>query len=232
MPLAPFGTAASCQDRKELAGRQNVPKEQATFVNLHHATNKLRKRQVHAGEFLISMPKLRGSFFGDSLIYLWTHDEDGAQGLVVNHPFDLTLAELLKQLQLPASASARPEGALAGKVVSGGPVEPQQGFILHTDDVRVEGSQPAGGVGLTVSYSREMLELIADERGPSRFLLALGYAGWGAGQLEQELAEGAWLTAPSSHDVLFETPFEQRLDRVAHQLGIDWRLFASDGGVA
>ena len=190
---------------------------------------------MHAGEFLISMPKLRGSFFGDSLIYLWAHDEDGAQGLVVNHPFDLTLAELMKQLQLPAAANARPEGAFAGKVVSGGPVEPQQGFILHTDDVRVEGSEPAagaGGAGLTVSYSREMLELIADERGPNRFLLALGYAGWGAGQLEQELAEGAWLTAPSSHDVLFETPFEQRLDRVAHELGIDWRLFAADGGVA
>lgn len=215
--------------------RQNVRKEQATFVKLHHATNKLRKKQVHAGEFLISMPKLRGSFFGDSLIYLWAHDEDGAQGLVVNHPFDLTLAELMKQLDMPAAANARPEGAFAGKVVSGGPVEPQQGFILHTDDVSVEGSQPAagaGGAGLIVSYSREMLELIAAERGPNRFLLALGYAGWGAGQLEQELAEGAWLTAPSSHDVLFETPFEQRLDHVAHQLGIDWRLFASEGGVA
>ena len=190
---------------------------------------------MHAGEFLISMPKLRGSFFGDSLIYLWAHDEDGAQGLVVNHPFDLTLAELMKQLDLPASANAGPEGVLADKVVSGGPVEPQQGFILHTNDVSVEGSQPAagaGGVGLTVSYSREMLELIAAERGPSNFLLALGYAGWGAGRLEAELAEGAWLTAPSSRDVLFETPFEQRLDQVAHQLGIDWRLFASEGGVA
>ena len=184
---------------------------------------------MHAGEFLISMPKLRGSFFGDSLIYLWAHDEDGAQGLVVNHPFDLTLGELMNQLQMPVAAD------LAGRVVSGGPVEPQQGFILHTDDVRVEGSQPAagpGGAGLTISYSREMLELIAVKRGPNRFLLALGYAGWGAGQLEEELADGAWLTAPSSQDVLFETPFEQRLDRVAHQMGIDWRLFASDGGIA
>ena len=180
---------------------------------------------MHAGEFLISMPKLRGSYFGDSLIYLWAHDEDGAQGLVVNHPFDLTLGELMKQLQLPAATN------LAGKVVSGGPVEPNQGFILHTDDVSVEGSE-GSGVGLTVSYSREMLELIAAERGPNRFLLALGYAGWGAGQLEEELADGAWLTAPSSHDVLFETPFEQRLDTVAHELGIDWRLFASDGGEA
>ena len=184
---------------------------------------------MHAGEFLISMPKLRGSYFGDSLIYLWAHDKDGAQGLVVNHPFDLSLGELMKQLQLPATAN------LAGRVVSGGPVEPQQGFILHTDDVRVEGSEPAagpGGAGLTISFSREMLELIAAERGPNRFLLALGYAGWGAGQLEEELADGAWLTAPSSEDILFETPFEQRLDRVARDLGIDWRLFASDGGVA
>ncbi len=184
---------------------------------------------MHAGEFLISMPKLRGSYFGDTLIYLWAHNEDGAQGLVVNHPFDLTLGELMSQLHLPATAN------LAGKVVSGGPVEPHQGFILHTDDVRVEGSEPAagvGGAGLTVTYSREMLELIASERGPNQFLLALGYAGWGAGQLEQELTEGAWLTAPSSHDVLFDMPFDQRLDRVARELGIDWRLFASEGGVA
>lgn len=184
---------------------------------------------MHAGEFLISMPKLRGSYFGDALIYLWAHDENGAQGLVVNHPFDLSLGDLLSQLQMPATAN------LAGKVVSGGPVEPQQGFILHTDDVDVDGSEPAsgaGGVGLRISFSREMLELIAAERGPNRFLLALGYAGWGAGQLEEELADGSWLTAPSSHDVLFETPFEKRLDRVGHQLGIDWRLFASEGGVA
>lgn len=171
------------------------------------------------------MPKLRGSFFGDSLIYLWAHDENGAQGLVVNHPFDLTLGELLTQLQLPTTAD------LAGKVVSGGPVDPQQGFILHTDDVRVEGSDPAGA-GLNITYSREMLELIATERGPKRFLLALGHSGWSEGQLEAELADGAWLTAPSSHEVLFEAPFEQRLDRVAEQLGIDWRLFASEGGVA
>ena len=186
---------------------------------------------MHAGQFLISMPKLRGSVFGDALIYLWAHDKDGAQGIVVNHPFDLTLAELMKQLQLPTV------GDLAGQVVSGGPVEPQQGFILHTDDVLVDGSEPAGdatsgATGLRISYSREMLELIAAERGPKRFLLALGYAGWGTGQLEQELAEGVWLTAPSSRDVLFETPFEQRLDRVAGELGIDWRLFASDGGLA
>jgi len=182
-----------------------------------------------AGQFLVSMPKLRGSVFGDSVIYLWAHDEEGAQGLVVNHPYELTLGELMKQLQLPTA------GGLEDRVVSGGPVEPHQGFILHTDDVSVDGSEPAGGGGgdgLTISYSREMLELIAAERGPNRFLLALGYAGWGAGQLERELSESVWLTAPSSHDVLFDVPFEQRLDRVASQMGIDWRLLAADGGRA
>ena len=184
-----------------------------------------------AGQFLISMPKLRGSVFGDAVIYLWAHDEQGAQGLVVNHPFELTLAELLSQLQLPSA------GDFEGRIVAGGPVEPQQGFILHTDDVSVEGSEPAGaandeGSGLTISYSREMLELIAAHCGPHRYLLALGYAGWGAGQLERELSDAVWLTAPSSHDVLFEVPFEQRLDCVARELGIDWRLLASDGGRA
>lgn len=184
-----------------------------------------------AGQFLVSMPKLRGSVFGESVIYLWAHDEEGAQGLVVNHPFDLSLGELMRQLQVPAADD------LEGPVVAGGPVEPQQGFILHTDDIRVDGSEPAGdadaeGRGLTISYSREMLELIAARQGPDRFLLALGYAGWGAGQLEQELADSVWLTAPSSHDILFEVPFEQRLDRVAKGLGIDWGLLVADGGRA
>ena len=190
---------------------------------------------MHAGQFLISMPKLRDTVFGDAVIYLWAHNEDGAQGLVVNHPFDLTLGELMRQLQL--SSGEPSTGDLAGQVMAGGPVEPHQGFILHTDDVCVEGSEPAGtgtpgGAGLTISYSRDMLELIAADRGPQRYLLALGYAGWGAGQLEQELAEAVWLTAPSSHDVLFETPFEERLARVAQEIGIDWRLLASEGGLA
>ena len=177
------------------------------------------------GQFLISMPKLRGSLFGDTLVYLWSHDEHGAQGLVVNHAYDLTLAKLLHQLDIPS------HGGLDVDVAAGGPVEPQRGFILHSDDVSIESSEPAGQ-GLAISYSREILDLIATHRGPAQFLVALGYAGWGPGQLEGELADSAWLTAPSSREALFEMPFEQRLDNVAGVLGIDLRLLGADAGLA
>ena len=182
-----------------------------------------------AGQFLISMPKLRNSLFGDTVIYVWSHDSRGAQGLVVNRPHTLTLIELLHQLELPTRI------ATDSPVANGGPVEQQRGFILHSADFGVESSEDAGG-GLRLSYSREVLELIAADQGPKRFLVALGYAGWGAGQLEDELADYDWLTAPAcqpgSHEVLFDIPFEQRLDRVAGELGIDLALLGTDGGYA
>ena len=177
------------------------------------------------GQFLISMPKLRGSLFGDTVVYLWSHDAQGAQGLVVNQASDLTLAKLLHQLDIPS------RGGLDVDVAAGGPVEPQRGFILHSDDVSIESSEPAGE-GLAISYSREILDLIGAHRGPAQFLVALGYAGWGPGQLEGELADSAWLTAPSSRETLFDMPFEQRLDSVARVLGIDLRLLGADAGLA
>lgn len=177
------------------------------------------------GQLLVSMPKLHGSIFGDSVIYMWAHDDDGAQGLVVNRPHELTLIKLLHQLDLPAQITAD------APVADGGPVEPQRGFILHTSDVRVDSSEDAGN-DLTISYSREILELIASAQGPERFLVALGYAGWGPGQVEHEIQDSAWLTAPSCHDLLFELPFSERLDQVAASLGIDMRLLGTDAGLA
>ena len=181
--------------------------------------------QSLVGQFLISMPRLHGGLFGDTLIYLWSHDEHGAQGLVVNREHELTLTKLLHQLEIPSRLSHDVN------VVDGGPVEPRRGFILHTDDVRVDSSEKAGA-GLAMSCSRDILEFIASQRGPDRFLVALGYAGWGPGQLEDELTGSAWLTAPSSQEMLFDVPIGQRLDGVAALLGIDLNLLGADAGYA
>lgn len=178
-----------------------------------------------AGQFLISMPKLRGGLFGDCLIYIWTHDDQGAQGLVVNQPHELTLIKLLHQLDLPSQMTAD------AVVADGGPVEPQRGFILHTSDVRIDPSNDAGN-DLTISYSREILELIASQQGPKQYLVALGYAGWGAGQLEHEIRDSAWLSAPCCRETLFDLPFEERLDHVANSIGIDLRLLGTQAGHA
>lgn len=178
-----------------------------------------------AGQFLISMPKLHDTFFDGALVYVWSHDERGAQGLVVNQPHELTLVKLFEQLDLPFRIG------FDRQVADGGPVEPQRGFILHTEDVRVDSSEDAGD-GLAITYSREILELIASDQGPRHFLVALGYAGWGAGQLEAELADSAWLTAPSSREALFNMPFKERLDHAAGVLGVDLRLLGADAGHA
>ncbi len=184
-----------------------------------------RAAQSMVGQFLVSMPRLHGTVFEDAVIYLWLHDERGAQGLVVNHACELSLAQLLDQLDIPS------RGGFDTPVAAGGPVEPQRGFILHSDDVRIESSEAAGD-RLVLTHSREILDLIAAHRGPSRFLVALGFAGWGPGQLEYELDEATWLTAPGSHDTLFETPFDKRLDEVLGVLGIDRRLLGADAGIA
>lgn len=178
-----------------------------------------------AGQFLISMPKLRDSLFGDCLIYIWSHDEEGTQGLVVNQPHELTLIKLLHQLDLPTQVTTD------AVVADGGPVEPQRGFILHTGEVSIDSSHDAEN-GLTISHSREVLELIASKQGPKQFLVALGYAGWGPGQLEHEIRDSAWLTAPCCHDTLFNVPFEERLDRTASAIGIDLRFLGTEAGLA
>ena len=171
------------------------------------------------------MPKLRDSLFGDCLIYIWSHDEEGTQGLVVNQPHELTLIKLLHQLDLPTQVTTD------AVVADGGPVEPQRGFILHTGEVSIDSSHDAEN-GLTISHSREVLELIASKQGPKQFLVALGYAGWGPGQLEHEIRDSAWLTAPCCRDTLFNVPFEERLDRTASAIGIDLRFLGTEAGLA
>lgn len=178
-----------------------------------------------AGQLLVSMPRLHDGLFTDSVIYLWGHDERGAQGLVVNKAHELTLMRLLDQLSLPAQIAAD------SPVADGGPVERRRGFVLHSGDFDMEGTETAGA-GLAISYNREMLELIAAGEGPAHFLVALGYAGWGPGQLEDELLDSAWLTAPSSPELLFELPFEERRPHVAGELGIDFGLLGMDAGCA
>lgn len=178
-----------------------------------------------AGKFLVSMPKLHDNPFDGALIYLWSHDDGGAQGLVVNRPHEITAVKLFDHLSLPVPVESD------WQVADGGPVEPQRGFILHTEDVRVDSSEDAGD-GLAITYSREILELIASRQGPRRFLVALGYAGWAAGQLEDELVDSAWLTAPSSRETLFDVPFDRRLDHVAGLMGIDWRFLGAEAGHA
>jgi putative transcriptional regulator len=177
-------------------------------------------------QFLIAMPGLLGSYFGSTLTYLCEHNEDGAMGIIVNRPSDLSLIDLLVQLGIKPDRA--PFGA---SVMEGGPVAPDRGFILHTDDLTFEASLPMGD-GLILTAAREVLEAIAAGSGPQDYLVALGYAGWGAGQLEEELKDNAWLTCPASFQVLFQEPFDNRVQKAAAALGIDFRFLSGQAGHA
>lgn len=178
------------------------------------------------------MPGLAGSYFGDTLTFICEHNADGAMGLIVNRPSSVTLIELMAQLSIDKGKTP-----LDRIVMEGGPVGGDRGFILHTEDDRFDASLALGN-GLMLTSAREVLQAIAGNEGPEDYLVALGYAGWDAGQLESEVAENAWLTCPAdpagelAREIVFQTPFENRIQRAAASLGIDFTLISSQAGHA
>jgi putative transcriptional regulator len=176
-------------------------------------------------QFLLAMPGLLGDFFGNTITYICEHNEDGAMGLMINRPMEISVANLLEHLGIDT------ESGLDEPVLMGGPVQTERGLILHTDDSYDAASHSLGN-GLMLSSTLESLRNIGSGCGPDQFLLALGHAGWGPGQLEGELAENAWLTCPASAEVLFDTPIEDRIDKAASTLGIDFRLMGHHAGHA
>ena len=169
-----------------------------------------------ADHFLIAMPALADPHFVRGVTLVCQHDEQGAMGLVINHLSEYTLGEVLKQMDMDNASPALSRQA----VLVGGPVQPGRGFVLH-DDPRDFGSTLRFGRGLAVSTSREILEQIAKGEGPANFLMTLGYAGWSAGQLEEEISQNAWLTVPADPAIFFDTPLELRWQAAARSLGID-----------
>jgi len=176
--------------------------------------------------FLIAMPNQVGTYFGNTITYICEHNEDGAMGLMINRPHSISLAELIEHSGL----SGAPELAKV-PILEGGPVSGQQGFVLHSDDGNFPASMSLGH-GLKLTTAREVLEAVADDRGPYNYRVTLGYAGWGPQQLEGELAGNAWLTCPASIEILFDVPFEERIDKAAASLGIDIRLMSGQAGHA
>ncbi len=165
---------------------------------------------------LIAMPALGDPNFCRSVTLICQHDADGAMGLVINRQGDYTVGDLLAQLDIACESAAVRER----RVLAGGPVQPERGFVLHGDDQTWHSTLKIGP-GLAVTSSRDILAALAQGGGPKDLLITLGYAGWGAGQLEAELAENSWLTAPASHQILFHTPLEQRWQAAARAVGVD-----------
>ncbi len=177
--------------------------------------------------FLIAMPSLKDPNFFHGVTYICEHNEEGAMGIMINRPLDIELGEVLGQMQI---SNERPEVAEI-PIFLGGPVQCERGFVLHKPHGQWEATlKVTAEIGVT--SSRDILEAIARGEGPQQCLIALGYAGWAAGQLEQEMAENAWLSVPADDKIIFTTPYDQRWESAAALTGVDIKRLSSEIGHA
>lgn len=176
---------------------------------------------------LIAMPSLGDPYFNKTVTYICEHNDEGAMGLIINLPVNLTLNELLSQIE--ADVSDAP--ILSQQVLTGGPVAQDRGFVLHSPQ-KGWSSSLALSDDIMITTSKDILLALGTEDAPENFMVTLGYAGWSPGQLEKELQENSWLTIPASKELIFNTPIEQRWKKATESLGIDIAHLSSDIGHA
>lgn len=175
--------------------------------------------------FLVAMPNLQDPNFAHTVTYLCQHNEEGALGIVINRPTTMRLGDILRQMDItPTSPEVNDIPIFAG-----GPVQPERGFVIHSPDT-IWDSTLVISPHIALTTSRDILEALARNEGPSKVLIALGYAGWGSGQLEQEMIDNAWLVTPSADSILFDTPVSERWSRAASQLGINITQLTAPAG--
>ncbi len=185
-------------------------------------------------QFLIAMPGMGDSPFAGTVVYMCEHTDKGALGLVINKPIDITLKNLFEKVEL----SLDREDIAASPVYFGGPVQTERGFVLHEgmpddgdDDARYNSSLKIEG-GLAMTTSKDVLEALASGAGPKKILVTLGYSGWGAGQLEDEMSRNGWINVDAEPGIIFDTPVGERYDKALSLLGIDAGMLSSAAGHA
>lgn len=180
------------------------------------------------GKLLIAMPGLSGSVFDRSVVFMCAHSEAGAMGLIVNKPSsDLVFKDLLEQLEIPVTPSSDEI-----RVHLGGPVEHGRGFVLHSSEYEIEDSTLKVGSEFAMTATLDILRDLADGTGPTKSILALGYAGWGPGQLEKEFQENGWLTCDAADEIVFGMSDTDKWAAALGKIGIDPQFLSAEGGVA
>lgn len=206
------------------------------MANMNLGSNqRVSGRSYLDGQCLIAMPGMSDQRFARSVVYLCAHSEDGAMGIIVNKPAaDTRFPELLVQLDVipPDQAIRLPSQAEKVKVLRGGPVETKRGFVLHSADFFLESATLPIDDGICLTATLDILRAIAVGTGPESAVLALGYAGWGAGQLESEIQSNGWLHCPADHELLFDDALDTKYARALNKLGIDPAFLSKDAGHA
>ncbi len=169
-----------------------------------------------ANQLLIAMPGMVDPNFSTTVTLICEHNDDGALGIVINRPLNLKLGGLFEQLSVEEADPV----AAASPVLAGGPVGPERGFVLHNPGLDFENSVAVSDV-IQLTLSRDVIDAMAKGSGPEKSIVALGYAGWEAGQLENEMLANSWLNVPATPELVFDTPFAERWEMAAQSLGID-----------
>jgi len=175
--------------------------------------------------FLIAMPTLGDPNFHQTVTYICSHTEEGAMGIVINRPINVNLGEIFEHMDIQVID----ESASHARVFEGGPVQRERGFVIHQPVGEWDAMLPINS-HLGITTSRDIIVAIAEGKGPLNFIVALGYAGWSAGQLEYEMAENAWLSTPADMHIIFNVPYEKRWNAAAKKIGVDLTLISSDVG--
>jgi len=198
-------------------------------------TPKLPRRGFLDGQMLIAMPSMRDERFVGTLIYICAHSSDGAMGIIVNKPApDIDFPDLLVKLDIipPEERIQLLPDARGVQILKGGPVETQRGFVLHSPDYFMENSTLPIDDGVCLTATLDILKAIADGNGPSNAVLALGYAGWAPGQLEDEMQANGWLHCAPDRDLIFGADTKSKYDRALQKLGVFPGMLSSDAGHA
>ena len=194
-----------------------------------------RRRGFLDGQMLIAMPAMMDERFARSLIYICAHSSEGAMGIVVNHPArNIKFTDLLVKLEvIPSSQRVQlPPGAGGVKVMRGGPVETERGFVLHSADFFIENSTLPIDDGICLTATIDILKAIARGDGPASAILALGYAGWAPGQLENEISGNGWLHCAADPELIFGADISAKYERALKKIGIDPGMLSSEAGHA
>ena len=179
------------------------------------------------GHFLIAMPSLDDGFFNHAVTYICEHDETGSFGIIINQQTDITLKQVAKEMKITADSDYNDNQS----VFIGGPVDQGRGFILHRPPGEWQSSLKVNK-NIALTTSKDILQAIVNNQGPADSIVALGYAGWSTGQLENEMANNTWLSCPADEQIIFNTPIEERWQAAARLIGIDQSLLSNDAGHA
>ena len=206
-----------------------------SLMSLDKIRSSRKRRGYLEGHVLVAMPGMTDQRFARSVIYLCAHSKEGAMGLVINQRAKrVKFADLLVQLEVidEQEAIRLPKRAGALQVIKGGPVETQRGFVLHSSDYHVEDTTMPIDKAVSLTATVDILRAIAKDAGPYQAVLALGYAGWGAGQLEKEIQQNGWLSCEADADLVFGPDLESKYARAMRKIGIDPAMLVSEAGHA